>query len=128
MRSRPNYRDVGLTLAVESRPFIIHSDRSFLLSTDKDESHLPAGEASHSCQSSGASRRGRAVGMRVGEIQSNSQTCCGFLPFVGEVRAWMCTMYQDLLVFLFMVNCGVQARLSLKSSFNGIRGGESTQI
>lgn len=92
-----------------------------------DSTYLPARRRT-AVRAAVRRRRGRAVSMRVGEIQGNSQTCCGFLPFVGEVRAWMCTVYQDLLVFLFMVNCGVQARLLLKSSFNGIRGGESTQI
>lgn len=74
MQSRPNYRDVGLTLAVESRPFIIHSYRSFLLSADKDGLHLPAGEASHRCQSSGASppgAGGRHAGRRNSEQQPN---------------------------------------------------------
>lgn len=79
IESRPNYRDVGLTLAVESCPFIIHSGRSFPLSGDKDESHLPAGEASHRCQSSGASP---PRGSTVGEIQNKNRTRCGFRPFV----------------------------------------------
>lgn len=59
MQSRPNYRDVGLTLAVESRPFIIHSYRSFLLSADKDGLHLPAGEASHQPRRAGGQHAGR---------------------------------------------------------------------
>lgn len=93
MQSCPNYQDVGLTLTVESRPFIIHSDRSFLLSADKDELHLPVGEAPHSCQSSSASPPGtgsrHAVKFRA-RAKHVAVSC-----HLYERYVWMCIHHID---------------------------------